>query len=145
MCVCVCANTEAVFVSPDQSATHGPDELTLACGCSSMVLHRRSQTHPHTGGEDNLRWLQSHKCQSRCLSERVCVCVCCWWPVRLSCQLAGSRWRLMEHTNNKKLAMIINMLMAISNTHSDMPTSVCVWRVCVILHRLPSEKKLQQI
>lgn len=49
---------------------------------------------------------------------RGCMPAAQWWPVRLSCQSAGSRWRLMERANNKRLAMIINMLMTIINTHS---------------------------
>lgn len=67
---------------------------------------------------------------------RLCVCVYIMpgarrWPVRLSCQSAGSRWRLMERANNKRLAMIINMLMAIINTHSltCIEESMCVCTV----------------
>lgn len=56
------------------------------------------------------------------------------WPVRLSCQSAGSRWRLMERANNKRLAMIINMLMAIINTHSltCIEESMCVCTVFML-------------
>ena len=140
----MCVPTQKLLLCPlinlpptAQMNSHSPVGAAPWC-CTGEAKHTLTQVGRITSGDYSHMNVNHVVCLSLC----VCVCVCCWWFVRLSCQLAGSRWRLMGRTNNKRLAMIINMLMAISNTHSNMPTSVCVWRVRVILHRRPREEKL---